>query len=210
MKAIRHRAFLVLLTAAVLTLPACQEGAEDVEMETDTTAAGMEQDTLEMAYAQLQPTEGNDVRGTVSFTEAPEGVRVVASVMGLEEGEHGFHIHETGDCSAPDASSAGGHYAPDDSPHGAPTDAQDQRHLGDLGNITAEANGQASYERVDEYLTLSGPNSIIGKAVIVHENPDDLETQPTGNAGPRLACGVIERGSSEAGGMPGDTTTEMP
>lgn len=186
-----------------------QPGDLDLGMDT-TTTEDMGADTLQMAFADLQPTEGNEVHGTVSFSEAPGGVRIVASITGLEEGQHGFHVHENGDCSAPDASSAGGHYAPDGSPHGAPTDPAGQRHAGDMGNLEADASGNASYERVDEVMTLSGPNSIVGKAVIVHANADDLESQPSGDAGNRLACGVIQEGSSEAGGMSGGTSNQMP
>lgn len=144
------------------------------------------------AMAVLEPTEGNETRGQVTFTQTDEGVRVVAEISGLTGDRHGFHVHEFGDCSAPDASSAGGHFNPTGAPHGAPDASAAQRHIGDLGNIEAGADGSARYERVDEVLQLSGPNSIVGKAVIVHAGEDDLTTQPTGDAGSRLACGVIE------------------
>lgn len=212
-----NRFVVPVLALALVALSACEGGNQTNDagtdnMSTDTAMTGMGADTLQMAYAELQPTEGNDVHGTVTFTAAPGGVRVSASLMGLTEGQHGFHVHETGDCSAPDASSAGGHFAPGGTPHGAPTDPSDQRHSGDLGNIEADASGNASYERVDEVMTLSGPNSIIGKAVVVHADPDDLESQPSGNAGARLACGVIMQGSgpgSSMGGMPMDTAGGM-
>ena len=142
------------------------------------------------AIAELNPTEGNDVRGQVTFATTDGGVRVVAELEGLDAGMHGFHIHENGDCSAPDASSAGGHFNPTGAEHGAPDDAV--RHVGDLGNIEAGADGMASYDRTDSVITLSGANSIVGKAVVVHAGADDFETQPTGDAGGRLACGVIE------------------
>ena len=142
------------------------------------------------AAAQLAPTQGNSVHGMVKFTEAHGGVRVVAHLDGLTPGQHGFHVHDKGDCSAADGASAGGHFNPTGAPHGAPDDAQ--RHAGDLGNITADASGHAHYDRVDKNLSFDGPNSVIGKAVIVHGKADDLKGQPAGNAGPRVACGVIQ------------------
>lgn len=144
------------------------------------------------AVATLEPTEGNDVRGRVTFTATDGGVRVVADLEGLDAGMHGFHVHEFGDCSAPDASSAGDHFAPQGSPHGSPDDPAAERHVGDLGNIEAGADGTARYDRTDTVLTLSGPNSIVGKAVVVHAGQDDLASQPSGDSGNRLACGVIE------------------
>ena len=146
------------------------------------------------AVAALKPTEGNNVTGKVTFISQNGAIRVVADIEGLEPGKHGFHIHETGDCSAPDASSAGGHFNPGSAPHGAPENPPAQRHAGDLGNLEANAEGKAHYEMVDQILSLGGPNSIVGKSVIVHAQPDDLSTQPTGNSGPRLACGVIQAG----------------
>lgn len=139
----------------------------------------------------LEPTEGNDVHGTVTFRQVEGGVSVTARIEGLSEGEHGFHVHETGDCSAPDASSAGGHFNPDGTPHGPPSAPESERHVGDLGNITAGADGVAEYDRVDPLLALSGPHSIDGLAVVVHQGRDDLTSQPSGAAGARVACGII-------------------
>jgi Cu-Zn family superoxide dismutase len=143
----------------------------------------------DQAIAVLHPTQGSDVHGTVRFVQEKDGVRIVADVEGLTQGKHGFHVHETGNCSSPDAESAGGHFNPTGKQHGAPSDKE--RHAGDFGNITAGADGRAHYEMTDRMMQLSGPHSIIGRAVIVHANPDDLKSQPTGNAGARLACGVI-------------------
>ena len=154
----------------------------------DTTAA---MSTTRMAWAQLEPASGSGVSGEVQFTETPEGVEIVASVQELPEGDHGIHIHETGDCSAPDASSAGGHFAPEGNPHGAPDAPREERHLGDLGNITASASGETTYTRTDPHLTLTGQHSIIGQAVVIHAEADDLTSQPSGNAGARIACGEI-------------------
>ncbi|MFL6527384.1 MAG: superoxide dismutase family protein [Chthoniobacterales bacterium] len=141
------------------------------------------------AIAVLHPTQGSNVGGTVTFTASGDEVKVVADITGLTAGKHGFHIHEFGDCSDPKAASAGGHFNPEHKQHGAP-DAAD-RHAGDLGNIEADASGKAHLELTDKVMKLSGNDSILGHAVIVHEKGDDLKTQPTGDAGGRLACGVI-------------------
>ncbi len=127
--------------------------------------------------------------GTVTFTKTDDAVQVVADVTGLTPGEHGFHIHEFGDCSATDATSAGGHFNPTHKPHGAPDAAE--RHVGDLGNLEADASGKAHLEWKDKVMKLTGEDSIVGHAMIVHQKADDLKTQPTGNAGGRVACGVI-------------------
>ena len=142
------------------------------------------------ATAKLAPTANQTARGEVTFTAEAGGVHVVGSFSGLVYGEHGFHVHEKGDCSAPDGTSAGGHFNPGGKPHAARDAAA--RHAGDLGNLKADPYGLARVDFVDPTLSLSGPNSIIGKAVIVHEKADDFKTQPTGNAGARQACGVIE------------------
>jgi len=161
-----------------------------------TNTAGMAESTISettpTAVAELEPTAGHSARGQVVFRTVDDGVRITASLEGLEEGSHGFHIHETGDCSADDATSAGGHYAPQGSPHGAPGNPAQERHVGDLGNIEADAQGKAHYERVDSLLSLTGDHSILGRAVIVHRGADDLTSQPSGAAGARVACGVIE------------------
>ncbi len=141
------------------------------------------------ALAVLNPTKGNTVHGVVTFEVVEKGVRVVADITGLTPGKHGFHIHEFGDCSSDDGISAGGHFNPAGMPHSMPM--SDKRHVGDLGNIEADNNGKAHLDYVDSVLMLQGDSSVIGRGVIVHEKEDDFKTQPTGNAGARLACGVI-------------------
>lgn len=141
------------------------------------------------AVAVLSPLGGSGVSGTVTFSKAEGGVKVSAKVAGLKPGAHGFHVHEFGDCSAADGTSAGGHFNPSAEPHAGPQDAQ--RHAGDMGNITAAGDGSASVEYTDARASLDGATSILGRGVIVHANPDDMKTQPTGNAGGRLACGVV-------------------
>jgi Cu-Zn family superoxide dismutase len=98
-------------------------------------------------------------------------------------------VHEFGDCSSADGAAAGGHFNPGGSPHAGPDAAA--RHVGDLGNLTADTQGMAGYDRTDRVVRLDGEHAVIGRAVIVHAAPDDLATQPTGAAGARLACGVI-------------------
>jgi superoxide dismutase, Cu-Zn family len=141
------------------------------------------------AVCVIYPTQGNTVSGTVTFTAEKGGVKVVADLSGLTPGKHGIHIHECGDCSSADGMSAGGHFNPMAMSHGAPMDAM--RHEGDMGNIQADANGSAHLEYLDANIALDGATSIIGRSVIVHKNEDDLKTQPTGNAGARIGCGVI-------------------
>ncbi len=152
-------------------------------------AGSVPQSGISKAMAVLTPTEGNKVRGVVTFTREGEKVKVVADIEGLAPGKHGFHIHEWGDCSSKDGTAAGGHFNPTQMPHGSQTDAK--RHMGDLGNIEAKEDGKVHIELTDSVLKLEGPGSIIGKGVVVHADPDDFKTQPTGNAGARLACGVI-------------------
>ncbi len=142
------------------------------------------------AIANMGATNGNSAHGTVTFTKVEEGVRVVAHFEGVPAGDHGFHIHEFGDCSSGDGKSAGGHFNPYSVPHAGPDG--EQRHVGDLGNITANADGVAEKEFVDAMLGFEGERSIAGKGVILHANADDLTTQPTGAAGARISCGVIE------------------
>ena len=152
-----------------------------------TTALAM--DKVPNAVAVLHPTQGSSVSGTVHLTQESGGVRVTASVDGLAPGKHGFHIHEIGDCSAPDGTSAGGHFNPQGYPHAGPDAAK--RHVGDLGNLNADNSGHATYDRLDDHVSLNGANTVIGRAVIVHAGKDDFVSQPTGNAGGRVACGVI-------------------
>lgn len=162
----------------------------------DSLAADTNMTMQRTAYAQLAPASDSGVSGTVTFTEQDGGILVEAQVSGLTPGLHGFHVHETGDCSAPDASSAGGHFSPAGDPHGAPTDAPSNRHVGDFGNLEADSTGMSEYSRVDDVIAFEGDNSIIGKAVIIHQEDDDLSSQPSGDAGARVACGVIEMSAS--------------
>jgi Cu-Zn family superoxide dismutase len=144
------------------------------------------------ATATLAPTRGNQASGTVNFVQRGDVVHVDARITGLTPGLHGFHIHEKGDCRAPDGSSAGGHFNPSGAPHAGPDNTS--RHAGDLGNISANASGVAVYKAEITGITLdAGSTSIVGRSVIVHANADDMRTQPSGNAGARVACGLISK-----------------
>jgi Cu-Zn family superoxide dismutase len=146
------------------------------------------------ATAQLQPTKGNKTFGEATFEQVGDKVHAVIYVQGLKPGqEHGLHIHEVGDCSSGDGMSAKGHFNPYGKPHGSP--ASPDRHAGDLPALKAGKDGRAKVDAMVDIITVApGPTSIVGRAVIVHADPDDYRTQPTGNAGARLACGVIRRG----------------
>ena len=145
------------------------------------------------ASANLQPTKGNTAAGTAEFRQVGNKVRLTANLSGLTPGrEHGFHVHEAGDCSSGDGMSAKGHFNPQGKPHGHPSSAE--RHAGDLPALRADSAGNARLETELDVITVApGPTSIVGRGLIVHADPDDYKTQPTGNAGARLACAVIAR-----------------
>lgn len=145
------------------------------------------------ANAPLEPTKGNKARGNLSLNTDRGGVGIAGTIEGLQpNSEHGFHIHEKGDCSAPDASSAGGHFNPTNQPHGNPK-AEGARHFGDMMNLRSDAKGVAKVNVFLDRATLhtSEPTNLVGKAIVVHQKPDDYTSQPSGNSGDRVACGVI-------------------
>jgi len=174
------RVALPVAAASVLLMAGCAQ----------TPAAG----AGAAAVAELKPTAGNTVAGTVRFEQLGSKVVVTAAITGLKpNGEHGFHVHEKGDCSAPDAMSAGGHFNPGGKPHGHHGKAE--RHAGDMPNLRADASGAARVMWETDLLTVgSGAASVIGRSVVIHRDPDDYASQPAGNSGPRLACGVIVAG----------------
>jgi superoxide dismutase, Cu-Zn family len=144
------------------------------------------------ATATLAPTAGNTASGLVSFTQKGDTVTVTAKLSGLAPGGHGFHIHEKGDCSAPDGMSAGGHFNPAGKPHGNPTSPD--HHAGDMPMLQADASGNATLTADLNVVTIGGGvTDIVGKSVVVHKDADDFKTQPTGNSGARVACGVITK-----------------
>ncbi len=146
------------------------------------------------AKATLQPTKGNSAVGTATFTQKGDKVRVMADITGLKPNqEHGFHIHDKGDCSSGDGMSTGGHLNPLGKPHAHPSTSD--RHAGDMFALKADDYGNAKLSTELDVITVTeGPTSIIGRGLIVHAQPDDYKTQPTGNAGARIACGVIQKG----------------
>ena len=143
-----------------------------------------------VAIAKLEPTKGSTTTGTVTFAQRMSRVVVTADVRGLAPGEHGFHMHEKGDCSSGDGMSTGGHWNPDATPHGPQSGAH---HAGDMPSLVADAGGNAKATfSLDGVTVAAGPKSVVGRGLIVHKDPDDYATQPTGNAGARVACAVIQ------------------
>jgi superoxide dismutase, Cu-Zn family len=144
------------------------------------------------ATAKLAAASKSKVAGSITFKQTDDGVEVTANVENLTPGDHAWHVHEKGDCSAPDATSAGGHFNPENKKHGAPDGTE--HHAGDFGNLTAGKDGKATATITMKGVTLEegAATSLVGKGFIVHEKKDDFKTQPTGNAGGRVACGVIE------------------
>ena len=144
-----------------------------------------------IARAELQPTQGNTAMGAISFTRDGDTTTVQIALMGLTPGPHGIHVHENGDCSAPDASSAGEHFNPEGRPHGGLDTLPTERHPGDLGNITAKDTGEVDETITSNTLAADGQFAMVGKAIVVHEDVDDESSQPSGDSGDPAACGVI-------------------
>lgn len=169
----------MLAVASVGALAACQTAPSD---------------EVAKASAALKPTKGNKTYGEVTFEQVGDKVRVIAQVVGLKPNqEHGFHVHEAGDCSSGDGMSAKGHFNPQGKPHGHYGTME--RHAGDMPNLKADAKGRARLNvELDTISVKQGPASIVGRGLIVHAQPDDYKSQPTGNAGGRLACAVIQAG----------------
>lgn len=180
-------AMLLALLWIAAPAPAEQSG-EDAPR----SARGADAAQGDAARAEIRPIDGGDVRGTITL-ERVEGdlVRVSGVVRGLSPGKHGFHVHEGTSCDR-----RGGHFAPTGDAHGSP-DAQ-QRHVGDLGNLAANQDGEAAYLRIDRALALSGPDSVVGHVLVVHQGEDDYLSQPSGDSGKEIACGVIERARGDA------------
>ena len=183
--------FVTIMTVAALSFP-CALLLRAAEHDAAHAQAWT---SVKQAVAVLHPTAGNKCKGKVTFAQEGEKVKVVADIEGLNPGQkHAFHIHQYGDCSAMDGMSAGGHYNPESHPHGLPGSAQ--RHAGDLGNLEADTNGKAHLEITVDNISVAGTkNPIVGRGVIVHAKVDD-GGQPVGNAGGRIACGVIGVASS--------------
>ncbi len=149
-----------------------------------------------VATATLTAAKGKKLEGEVHFTQSGKGIMAHVQVKGLTpNSQHGIHIHENGKCEGPAFTSAGGHWNPTDEPHAGPQTAE--RHLGDMGNLETDEAGNAQMSLLISRARLEGDRSLLGKAVIIHGKPDDLKSQPSGNSGARIACGVIEGSATD-------------
>jgi Cu-Zn family superoxide dismutase len=198
---------IAILTASVLAMVGAMAGCSQEEaappaQETPATTASSQPATTPppsdggAAGAQhrvdLMPGQGGEVAGALDLVSSDGAVVMTGVVSGLKPGSrHGFHIHEKGDCSSPDFKSAGDHFNPTSQPHGNP--AMPPHHLGDVPNLEADEVGKAPVNARIEGVTLGdqGPNDLVGRALVVHAEEDDYKTQPSGNSGDRIACGVI-------------------
>ena len=168
----------------------CVTGRDAAEVRSGSLAGGNAQATRR-ATAALESRSGSKLTGEATFTENKYGVAIRVKIKGATAGPHGVHLHENGDCSAADAQSAGGHFNPDKTTHGAPT--SDPHHSGDLGNITVGADGTGELRLTVKGVTVGpGEHSVIGRALVVHAGADDFKSQPAGNSGARFACGVVK------------------
>lgn len=188
-----HRPYHLLVLAAACTLAACTTTGEKAAPPMSSPApASPATSTASSATVNLASASGSLVSGTLSMVPMGDGVHITGQVGGLGAGQtHAIHVHEKGDCSAVDASSAGGHFNPTGSAHGRA--GTPVHHAGDMDNLTANAEGVADVDIHLSGVALGGgaANDIAGRAVIVHAAPDDYTSQPSGNAGARVACGVI-------------------
>ena len=190
---------LLLVMGVVFTY--CKNEKKDKETETDKTEMSSDSDMkqseekeVKKVKVTLQPKNDSGLSGNVVFTQEDGEVSMTAIISGLAEGKHAIHLHENGDCSSADGKSAGGHWNPTGAPHGEWGNA-DGFHKGDIGNFEVDANGNGTVNlTTDEWCIGCGDSEkdIVGKAVIVHDGVDDYTSQPSGNAGSRVACGVIQ------------------
>lgn len=188
-----NRSFIVALTVlAVAIVAGCESSSHADEKKSSAPVKTAVANVTRSKAAATQPSWGN-ASGTVTFTEKGDGkVKVVIDLQGVPPGKHGFHIHEKGDISAPDLSSAGAHFNPHKQPHAGP--GHEARHAGDFGNVDADVSGNVKKELVVDQITIGtgAVDDIVGKSVILHAKADDLKSQPSGDAGGRIAGGVIE------------------
>lgn len=194
------KTMVAVLTTTVWSLwllTGCTQDEAKVEEAVTPTAAEAEapQEIPALQYkVVMKPTKGSKASGTILLTTDQEGMDMEVDMKNVSPGAHGIHIHENGDCSAPDASSAGGHFNPISKQHGAPEIVDS--HAGDLGNVTADKKKKVAFKGIVKPASALQDfdwNEFAGKAVILHANPDDLTSQPVGNAGGRIACGIIAK-----------------
>lgn len=177
------------IATLVLVLSGCSSGVR---------SAGANVSAGPVAHATIQPLAGSGVTGTVTFTQEYPGTNVRYNITGLPPGPHGFHVHAQGSCANGEdgtpGGAAGGHFDPFNTMHGSPDATRDRRHVGDFGNIVANASGTASGVLKDGLIEFEGPNAITGLALIIHVQRDDLTSQPTGDSGDRVGCGIVVAG----------------
>lgn len=185
------KATLSILTASIILVACADVMGKKESAPPEAVAMAKPAPVGTTAAATLRATDGNKASGNVRFTQQASSVLVEASIQGLTPGPHGIHVHEKGDCSAPDGASAGAHFNPTGSAHGGTSGA---RHSGDMGNLVADAQGAATLKvNVTGIALNDGPSGVINRSVIVHADPDDFKTQPSGNSGKRVACGVVAK-----------------
>jgi Cu-Zn family superoxide dismutase len=172
-------------------IPHTAAPAADAPVQHPSSLAPLPTATL-AARAELAPTAGNEAHGVVEFYLAEPSMVLYVELAGVKPGMHGFHVHEKGSCDGPNAGGAGNHLNPLDARHGDPQDADRRRHAGDLGNVRAEDDGTVKQWLRTRNLQLQGPAGILGKAILLHAREDDLESQPGGNSGDAIACGLID------------------
>ncbi len=178
-----HRILGGLALTATLCLAACPPAADQ---KGDKKPGG----DAPIAVTTIEARSNSTVKGTATFTQAGDKVKVVVEVSGATPGQHGLHVHENGDCSSPDAKSAGNHFNPGNAEHGAPD--KPAHHAGDFGNLTVGQDGNGKLELLTDQIAVKpGTTSVVGRALVLHDKPDDTTTQPTGNSGSRVGCGVI-------------------
>jgi Cu-Zn family superoxide dismutase len=202
---------LAISLSAVVALGVCAVAAQQSQSKKASTKQPTKTTTTDHAHADhplptkavcvLLPSKGQDVHGTFVLTDHGGVTEIIGEVAGLTPGKHGFHIHEFGDLRSDDGTSAGGHYNPEGHPHGGPDDAK--RHVGDLGNITSDQSGKAIVKMKVKGLRV---HFVLGRSLVVHAKEDDLKSQPSGDAGGRVAVGVIGIASEK----PAGSTTTAP
>ena len=197
------RIFLTGIFSLALVFTGCKNenttADERVDENTDLTQDEADMEEIEQEVEEIQvrfqPKNNSNLSGTVTFTEENGEVTMTADISGLNEGMHAIHLHENGDCSAEDGSSAGGHWNPTNEQHGEWGSA-DGYHKGDIGNfdVNAEGNGSVTFTTDQWCIGCDDANkNILGKAVIIHDGVDDYTSQPSGAAGTRIGCAVIEQ-----------------
>jgi len=165
------------ILAGVMLLPAYALAQQDAQKDQPPPSA----------VVKIEPIRGNRVNGTLTLDQTGQGVSVKGTLNGLTPGKHGLHVHAGRSCK-----DRGGHYHPGNAPHGAPNTPDDKHHLGDLGNAVAGEDGTAQYSGVAKNVSLTGTNSIAGRVLVVHQGEDDLVSQPSGNSGEQIGCGLIK------------------